>query len=581
MRWRRSLGSLGLLGLLASGCFGSLDRGVFDVGPGDGDAEGTDGEVEADGDDGGWVCDAGPDGCSCRTTPDCAAFEDGDRCNGTLVCEDGVCVVDPATVVVCDPSGDTACRRNLCLPATGGCEVGPVEDGTRCDDGLFCTATDHCAEGSCAGTGSPCADGEVCDEDADACGSGAGCRIGDTDYAAGATNPANTCLACLPARSTTGWSVRPDFSPCASVTVPDRDYDICVGGTCVSPGCGDVSCNPPGPNFRPADTNQRMCFSASAVVSCPGLAGSPECGTVAFCGEDPQYGWDVTNPAAARFTRGEPAPGEPVVTDNVTGLAWQGCVSGLSGGDCTVGALARADLAGSLEFCETLRWGGFEDWRLPDRLELISIVDYGRVDPAIDPAAFPATPSEQLRTLTTAPYSTGDWAVDFELAGVEAVAQRTATPVRCVRGLLPPRVADVRRARTEPVADEPVVADAATGLTWQGCLPGRRGASCETGSATSLAWQEALAYCELLSWAGRDDWYLPNAKELASLLDEYREDPPVDPLLFPGVSGTWIWSSTSRADSPTMVYVLNLGTGMMTGVGKGLGRDFLCVRSDD
>jgi hypothetical protein len=73
----------------------------------------------------------------------------------------------------------------------------------------------------------------------------------------------------------------PDFTPCSRVTSPDYSYDICVNGECVSPGCGDISCNAPGPSFVPPDTDQRACFDASAAVDCTslGTAGSVGEGT--------------------------------------------------------------------------------------------------------------------------------------------------------------------------------------------------------------------------------------------------------------------------------------------------------------
>ena len=82
---------------------------------------------------------------------------------------------------------------------------------------------------------------------------------------------------------------QPDMTLCNIVTTPDRWYDICVGGTCVSPGCGDASCNAPAPHFSiPANSDH----SHLQIIS----SGS-----------------------------------EPIVADLVTGLHWQGCDAGRSG----------------------------------------------------------------------------------------------------------------------------------------------------------------------------------------------------------------------------------------------------------
>jgi hypothetical protein len=36
-------------------------------------------------------------------------------------------------------------------------------------------------------------------------------------------------------------------------------------------------------------------------------------------------------------------------------------------------------------YCQDLELGGYTDWRMPSRQELLSIVDYGRYNPAINP----------------------------------------------------------------------------------------------------------------------------------------------------------------------------------------------------
>jgi len=44
-----------------------------------------------------------------------------------------------------------ACQVAQCNEATGNCEVVPDDDGTPCDDGVFCTLDDACSAGECVG----------------------------------------------------------------------------------------------------------------------------------------------------------------------------------------------------------------------------------------------------------------------------------------------------------------------------------------------------------------------------------------------------------------------------------------------
>jgi hypothetical protein len=95
------------------------------------------------------------------------------------------------------------------------------------------------------------------------------------------------------------------------------------------------------------------------------------------------------------------------------------------------------------------------------------------------------------------------------------------------------------------------ITDNATGLLWM-----------QTDSGQGMNWQDALAYCEALSQAGYDDWRLPNAKELQSIVDYSRspattDSAAIDPL-FSVTSMTdeggspdypFYWSSTTHVSS--------------------------------
>ncbi len=188
------------------------------------------------------------------------------------------------------------------------------------------------------------------------------------------------------------WYEAQDHTTCAVTTDPDYSYDICVEGGCNSPGaCGDATCNSPGPHF-----------------SLPLATGHTD------------------------FSRtGDP---EPVVTDNVTGMMWQGCAAGLSGSDCATGSAGTYVWQGALAYCDDLSWAGYTDWRLPDSHELQSIVDFGSSSPAIDQNAFPQTPSSFF-------WSSSSWAlapsnacyVNFANGLVPGDLKVYAYYVRCVR----------------------------------------------------------------------------------------------------------------------------------------------------
>jgi hypothetical protein len=127
--------------------------------------------------------------------------------------------------------------------------------------------------------------------------------------------------------------------------------------------------------------------------------------------------------------------GERVVQDKVSGLMWQGCASGQSGELCDQGTAIYITWQGAVDYCDSLTWAGYGDWRLPNVNELTSIVDYTKSEPAIDSTAFPATPPGFFWSSSSYESSTSNvWYVVFSSGSVGDFDKADEDNVRCVRG---------------------------------------------------------------------------------------------------------------------------------------------------
>jgi hypothetical protein len=70
----------------------------------------------------------------------------------------------------------------------------------------------------------------------------------------------------------------------------------------------------------------------------------------------------------------------------------------------------------------------------------------------------------------------------------------------------------------------------------------------QADSGSTLNWEGALSYCENLEAAGYDDWRLPDAKELQSIVD-YSRIPAIDPVFTLTDPESWFWTGTTHLDS--------------------------------
>jgi len=136
-----------------------------------------------------------------------------------------------------------------------------------------------------------------------------------------------------------------------------------------------------------------------------------------------------TNYSYVRAVRGNPLPAnnfidnnDGTITDTATGLMWQQAPA--------PGTYAWQQ---ALAYCENLDLAGHTDWRLPDRNELQSIVDYSRHTPSIDPV-FSEMASGYWSSATGANYTNYACGVASTTAtsATTAISRTTFTSARCV-----------------------------------------------------------------------------------------------------------------------------------------------------
>ncbi len=329
------------------------------------------------------------------------------------------------------------------------------------------------------------------------------------------------------------------------------------------------------------DTGQSLCYDAAGEIA-PPLPGE------AFFGQDAQH--EGRQPSFSL------AADNLTVTDLVTGLVWQ--------------AAPDTDLDGLLEPGDKISWwdaldqpailnaagyGGHDDWRLPSIKELYSLIDFSGIDPSgytgdtsglvpfIDTDYFQFIYGDESlgeRIIDSQYWSSNEYVSttmngDHTVFGVNFAdgrikgygtslfgADKTAF-VLCVRG-------NIDYGANQFVDNgDGTITDLATGLMWQ-----------QADSAAGLDWQDALAHAQNLVLAGHDDWRLPSAKELQSLVD-YTRSPAthgtaaIDPVFScstitdegGGDNFPCYWSSTTHANWTATAG----GAGAYVAFGEGLG----------
>ena len=253
------------------------------------------------------------------------------------------------------------------------------------------------------------------------------------------------------------------------------------------------------------------------------------------------------------------------VTDPTTGLVWMRCSMGQTwnGTTCTGKASAYTfDQANALT--GTLTFAGQSDWRVPNIRELQTIVDRTVFNPAIDSVVFPAAPSSSY--WSGSPYAAGSsnaWHISFGLGNVYDGYRSSPRNVRLVRGgqsvggLL-----DISR----PTSDyrdngDGTVTHIPTNLMWKHCAEGQswNGSTC-TGVVSSMTFEQAQAVSK--SFNGKNDWRIPSADELISLVDYRKTTPAYNTSVFPAAGSSFFWSGSFSAEHPSFTWFVHLGYGL-------------------
>jgi len=234
-----------------------------------------------------------------------------------------------------------------------------------------------------------------------------------------------------------------------------------------------------------------------------------------------------------------------IVMDSVTTLNWQQT----DGGEMI--------FDNAKNYCDTLTFGGFTDWRLPHPDEAFSILNFQTPSPAIDSKYFTKTGAEywwtsalQVNDATKAWVTNAGGGIGNHLKTETISAGGTKKiHARCVRET---QSSVTITARFLDNGDGTIL-DRLTDLTWEKSI-----------NQTAVTWEDAILYSEGLTLGGNSDWRLPNVKEIRSLSDENKVQPSVNNTMFSGVTITKYWSSTSLPNQSTKAWYLDNNFGITT-----------------
>lgn len=283
-----------------------------------------------------------------------------------------------------------------------------------------------------------------------------------------------------------------------------------------------------------------------------------------------------------RFTVGTGIEAD-CVTDNLTGLMWAKNANLPNGTRTWQGALDYiASLNSSGGLC------GYTDWRLPNINELESFVHAGESNTAtwLNSQGFTNVQSTYYWSSTTYAYNTlRAWGVDMGSRHVFSFYKSTTYYyVWPVRGTTttPAQLWKTGQTTSYATGDD---GDLERGVTWPSPRFTDNGNGTVTDNLTGLVWLKnadcfgvktwadalnsannlADGQCGLTDGSSAGDWRLPNRKELRSLIDYSKDNPPL-PTGHPFSNvqlSKFYWSSTSDSTDSSAAFYVNMQVGFV------------------
>jgi len=251
--------------------------------------------------------------------------------------------------------------------------------------------------------------------------------------------------------------------------------------------------------------------------------------------------------------------GNGTILDTITGLMWQQGDSG------------ELTFENAKIYIDTLKLGGYSDWRLPNTYESFSILNQQNSNPAVNTTFFTKTGAEYWWTSNLQFNDTSKVWVTNAGGGIgnhrksEALSAGGTKKIHA-RAVRNTKNVQLISSRFHDNLDG-TITDSLFGLIWQ-----------KSPNQSMLGWEDALIYAEQLSLANETDWRLPNIKELQSLADVSIGNPCINTNFFEINSSNKYWSSTTLPNQPTKSWYLDTQFGITTYDLKTAKLSVLCVR---